>query len=211
MGCAPCRVCRDIVRLHPRCLCACDPCRSLSRSTACAIRRLAKSTPRQPQSGRTIADEVATGRAVSPIQDVSDAELARCRAEIAKLLPLWPRELADMSPAGRAHVVAVLERALRAERRRGLAGHWTYNLARHVQLLRPIARRWRPRGHAGSGPSGTLGRRRPKNSELKPGGRSKLRRDEKPACTRRSLPTRGYFSRRVPSPIFLARSERARA
>jgi hypothetical protein len=35
------------------------------------------------------------------IQDVSDAELARCRAEIAKLLPLWPRELADMSPTGR--------------------------------------------------------------------------------------------------------------
>jgi hypothetical protein len=69
------------------------------------------------------------------IQDVSDAELARCRAEIAKLLPLWPRELADMSPAGRAHVVATLKRALRAERRRGLAGHWTYNLARHRQLL----------------------------------------------------------------------------
>jgi hypothetical protein len=41
-----------------------------------------------------------------------------------------------MSPAGRAHVVPTLERALRAERRRGLAGHWTYNLARHVQLLR---------------------------------------------------------------------------
>jgi hypothetical protein len=41
-----------------------------------------------------------------------------------------------MSPAGRAHVIAALERALRAERRRGLAGHWTYNLARHMQLLR---------------------------------------------------------------------------
>ena len=44
------------------------------------------------------------------IQDVSDAELARCRAEIAKLLSLWPRELADMSPAVRAHVVAALKR-----------------------------------------------------------------------------------------------------
>jgi hypothetical protein len=41
-----------------------------------------------------------------------------------------------MSPAGRAHILATLERALRAERRRGIAGHWTYNLARHVQLLR---------------------------------------------------------------------------
>jgi len=52
------------------------------------------------------------------------------------LLPLWPHEAADMSPAGRAHILAKLERALRAERRRGIAGHWTYNLARHVQLLR---------------------------------------------------------------------------
>jgi hypothetical protein len=75
------------------------------------------------------------GPSCAPAGDVSDAELARCRAEIAKLLPLWPRELADMSPSGRARLIAALERALRAERRRGVAGHWTYNLARHVQLL----------------------------------------------------------------------------
>jgi hypothetical protein len=30
----------------------------------------------------------------------------------------------------------MLRRALRAERRRGIAGHWTYDLARHVELLR---------------------------------------------------------------------------
>lgn len=58
------------------------------------------------------------------------------RSELARLVPLWPHEIADMSPAGRARVIAHLERALRAERRRGLAAHWTYNLARHVQLLR---------------------------------------------------------------------------
>ena len=63
-------------------------------------------------------------------------ELRRCRAEIGRLLPLWPCELADMTPAGGTRIVAILERALRAERRRGLAGHWTYNLARHAQLLR---------------------------------------------------------------------------
>jgi hypothetical protein len=28
-----------------------------------------------------------------------------------------------------------LRGALRAERRRGIAGHWTYDLARHVELL----------------------------------------------------------------------------
>lgn len=80
----------------------------------------------------------ATRSCVTPGTDGTDgnAEVARCRTEMAKLLPLWPAELADVSPRGRAHVIAVIERALRAERRRGLAGHWTYNLARHVQLLR---------------------------------------------------------------------------
>ena len=32
-------------------------------------------------------------------------------------------------------MLAKLRRALRAERRRGVAGHWTYDLARHVELL----------------------------------------------------------------------------
>jgi hypothetical protein len=50
-------------------------------------------------------------------------------------LALWPNELDDISAAGRQHVVAKLRRALRAERRRGVAGHWTYDLARHVELL----------------------------------------------------------------------------
>src|SRR5262245_47629625 len=66
----------------------------------------------------------------------TEEEIRRHRAELARLLPLWPHELTDTSPAGTAHILAVLERALRAERRRGLAGHWTYNLSRHAQLLR---------------------------------------------------------------------------
>lgn len=56
-------------------------------------------------------------------------------AELARLLPLWPREIADTSREGRLRLVAKLHRALKAERRRGLAGHWTYDLARHAALL----------------------------------------------------------------------------
>jgi hypothetical protein len=52
------------------------------------------------------------------------------------VIPLWPSELDDESPEGRRHILAMLRRALRAERRRGLAGHWTYDLARHAALLR---------------------------------------------------------------------------
>lgn len=57
-------------------------------------------------------------------------------AELQRLLPLWPAELADTSRNGRLRLVAKLEHALKAERRRGRAGHWTYDLARHAALLR---------------------------------------------------------------------------
>lgn len=53
----------------------------------------------------------------------------------ACVLPLWPHELSDMSAAGRRRRVALLRRALRIERQRGVAGHWTYDLARHWALL----------------------------------------------------------------------------
>lgn len=40
--------------------------------------------------------------------------------------------------AERERVLAKLEAHARAERRRGLAGHWTYDLARHNELVRII-------------------------------------------------------------------------
>jgi len=54
---------------------------------------------------------------------------------LARLLPLWPVELADNSVAGCEKRVALLRRALRLERQRGLAGNWTYDLSRHAGLL----------------------------------------------------------------------------
>jgi hypothetical protein len=64
-----------------------------------------------------------------------DAEARERRKRLTRLLPLWPAEIEDLSIQGRARLVAVLERSLRSERRRGQAGHWTYDLARHMQLL----------------------------------------------------------------------------
>ncbi|MBX9685043.1 MAG: hypothetical protein K2X41_14780 [Hyphomicrobium sp.] len=62
-----------------------------------------------------------------------------CRAgELARLLPLWPSQLEDVSITGRQRIVAVLARALRGERQRGLAGHWAYDLARHAALNRAL-------------------------------------------------------------------------
>ena len=55
--------------------------------------------------------------------------------QLMRLLPLWPHEMADRSVTGRRRILALLHRALRAELQRGLAGHWTYDLSRHAQLL----------------------------------------------------------------------------
>lgn len=59
-------------------------------------------------------------------------------SEIARLVPLWPGELSDRSPSGRARLIAHLTRALRLERQRGRAGHWTYDLSRHAALYRAL-------------------------------------------------------------------------
>jgi hypothetical protein len=58
------------------------------------------------------------------------------RRELPRILPLWPHELDDETHEGRRLILARLRRALRAERRRGVCGHWTYDLSRHVELLR---------------------------------------------------------------------------
>lgn len=55
--------------------------------------------------------------------------------DLARLVPLWPHEIADDTAAGRARLIRRLESALRAERRRGVSGHWSYDLARHAALL----------------------------------------------------------------------------
>ena len=55
--------------------------------------------------------------------------------DLPRLLPLWPHEIEIASIAEHARLLARMRRALRMERQRGIAGHWTYDLARHAQLL----------------------------------------------------------------------------
>lgn len=58
---------------------------------------------------------------------------------LPRLLPVGPETVADTSAAGRLRVLRLLARALRGERRRGRAGHWSYSLDRHLGL----AQAWR--------------------------------------------------------------------
>jgi hypothetical protein len=44
-------------------------------------------------------------------------------------------EIEDRTFIGRTELLAKLERALKEERARGLAGHWSYELARHTALF----------------------------------------------------------------------------
>ncbi len=55
--------------------------------------------------------------------------------DLPRLVALWPRELEDESAEGIRRVLATLRRALRAERRRAMSGHWSYDLNRHLALL----------------------------------------------------------------------------
>lgn len=56
--------------------------------------------------------------------------------DLPRLIALYPQELCDFSNDGTSAIVSRLQLALRTERRRGQAGHWTYDLERHLQLVR---------------------------------------------------------------------------
>jgi len=58
---------------------------------------------------------------------------------LSRLIPLALERLADGSPENRRRIIAALARALRAERNRGRAGHWTYDLNRHIGLKQAYA------------------------------------------------------------------------
>jgi hypothetical protein len=92
-----------------------------------------KRSPGKAQSSQlkartTVAGVVAAG-----------AEQYERDRHLPRLLPLMPSEIADNSAGARRRIVARLARALRAERMRGRAGHWTYDLNRHIALSQAYA------------------------------------------------------------------------
>ena len=62
------------------------------------------------------------------------------------LLALWPIELEDMSATGTKHIVDQLKIALFAERRRGRARHWCYDLNRHLAQCSIKGKSYKERG-----------------------------------------------------------------
>jgi hypothetical protein len=78
-------------------------------------------------------DSRRAGESFSAIAD-SGAEAYDRTRHLPRVLPVGPAEIRDKTPAGRRAIIRRLARALRAERNRGRAGHWTYDLNRHVAL-----------------------------------------------------------------------------
>lgn len=60
-------------------------------------------------------------------------------AMLPRLIPVGPTEIADVGRGGRLAILRRLAGALRGERVRGRAGHWSYSLDRHIALVQAIA------------------------------------------------------------------------
>ncbi len=98
------------------------PSRPMRRSSGVARPSVSRSVP-----------GVATAMDGQRLLSLADYDRRR---DLAPLLTLWPWELDDSSVDSRLRIVAMLRRALRIERQRGIAGHWAYDISRHERLLK---------------------------------------------------------------------------
>ncbi len=75
----------------------------------------------------------AAGRAFDGVVRAGAAHYDR-RRHLPALIRVEPGAAGADDAAETRHIVALLERALRAERNRARSGHWTYDLNRHIAL-----------------------------------------------------------------------------
>lgn len=80
------------------------------------------------EAHRSVAKSVAAG--------IESYDRAR---HLPRLIPIEAGQLTDDGPDVQRGIVSRLARALRAERTRGRAGHWTYDLNRHIALRQAYA------------------------------------------------------------------------
>lgn len=67
-----------------------------------------------------------------------DRNLPRLRAEMARLVPLYPSEIHDLSIAGRLRIIALFNRAICGQHRLGTTAHWAYDLSRHRAIRQAL-------------------------------------------------------------------------
>ena len=79
----------------------------------------------------------AARRAVAHTVEAGARDYVRER-QLPRLIPIGPDEMTGEEPATTRRIVARLTRALRGERQRGRAGHWTYDLNKHLGLAQAL-------------------------------------------------------------------------
>jgi len=95
--------------------------------------------PRGQNNTRDRRPRITAWRAPSARPDRQlDAQASDRGLRLSRLVPMWPAEIDAPGAAAAQRVVDTLERALRGERRRGRAGHWTYDINRHLALARAL-------------------------------------------------------------------------
>jgi hypothetical protein len=83
---------------------------------------------------------------------LAGADVYRRALVLPRLLPLGPADLVGEEPALTRSLCARLARALRSERNRGRAGHWSYDLNRHIGLMQALKAERRSLGEGGGAP-----------------------------------------------------------
>jgi hypothetical protein len=102
-----------------------------SRPRATAAVRSSGRAEERPMIDRTDEAAFRSGRRGPRIEWQREKMLPR-------LIGVGPEEIADRSGGGRSRILRRLMSALRSERMRGRAGHWSYSLDRHVGLVQAV-------------------------------------------------------------------------
>lgn len=88
-------------------------------------RRKIQKPPETPSSRKASPRNAAYKAARKPYNRIE---------QLPRLIGLWPHEVEDCSETASERIVALLRKALRGERQRGIGGHWTYDVNRHMAL-----------------------------------------------------------------------------
>jgi hypothetical protein len=86
------------------------------------------------QDAKTL--KLQNSKAASQCSSIDQIDTYQRQKDLPRLLALWPHEIKDETATGTRKIIARLRCALRAERQRGRAGHWSYDLDRHLGLVK---------------------------------------------------------------------------
>jgi hypothetical protein len=93
------------------------------------------SSARRHGAGRHLTSALRPAAANAIRASISQGiQTYRRETDLPRLIPIDPARLANLDQETHRAILARLARALRGERNRGRAGHWTYDLNRHIAL-----------------------------------------------------------------------------